>query len=147
MFPKKYRIHAVLILVALVIIFLPSYNERPDSKMAAAATKAADKFLALVDADQFAQSWEACAPILKDRVPQQTWVDQLKKTRDVTGALVKRSEKSMTYSSTMEGSPDGDYILIQYDTGFQAKSDAHENLTVMRCKDGVWRVAGYFIQK
>jgi len=145
-FPSKYRIHAILILVALVIIFLPKYNESPDSEKAAAAQVAAEKFYALVDADQFAASWQNCAPLLKEKVTEQEWVRQLSKTREVGGPLIKRTLKDMTYSTSAKDSPEGEYILLIYDTTFKTRPDSSENLTVMLDKDQIWRVTGYFIQ-
>lgn len=146
MLPSKYRIHAALILLALLIIFIPLYNERPDKEKAAAASAAAGKFLKLVDADQFAESWQISASLLKQKVSEEKWVDQLQKTRAVTGPLVKRSEDSMSYSTSAKDSPEGEYVLITFDTDFKAKPDVSEIVTVMLDKDKTWRVAGYFIK-
>jgi hypothetical protein len=44
------------------------------------------------------------------------------------------------------GAPDGEYVVIQYDTKFDNKAAAVETVTVARGKDGVWRVAGYYIK-
>ncbi len=146
MLPSKYRIHAVLILVALLIIFLPLFNERPDKEKAAAASAAAGKFLHLVDTDQFAQSWQISASLLKEKVPEQKWVDQLQRTRAITGPLVERTQDSMSYSTSAKDSPEGEYVLITFDTDFKQKPDVSEIVTVMLDKDKTWRVAGYFIK-
>jgi Protein of unknown function (DUF4019) len=144
--PSKYRIHAALILVALLIIFLPLINERPDKEKAAAASAAAEKFLHLVDTDQFSQSWQISASLLKEKVPEQKWVDQLQRTRAITGPLVERAQDSMSYSTSAKDSPEGEYVLITFDTTFKAKSKVSEIVTVMLDKDKTWRVAGYFIK-
>ena len=146
MLPAKYRIHALLILVALLIIFIPQFNERPDKAKAAAAQAAADAFLQRVDHDQFAASWESAATLLRNKVTEADWVSQLQRTREIAGPVVKRTLKSMSYSTSAKDSPDGEYILIVYDTAFKAKSDATETLTVMLDTDKTWRVAGYFIK-
>lgn len=146
MLPSKYRIHAGLILVALLIIFLPQFTERPDKEKAEAAAAAADKFLQLVDADQFAASWQAAAPLLREKVSEADWVAQLRRTREITGPVVERSQKSMTYSTSAKDSPEGEYILIIFDTSFKGKSGATESLTVMLDQNQAWRVAGYFIK-
>lgn len=146
MFPRKYRIHAALALIGLVIIFLPMYNEKPDPKKAEAATAAVNVFLHLVDADQFAESYQIAASMLKEKVTEQQWVDQLAKTRAIAGARVERVQKSMIYSTTAQDSPDGEYILITYDVSFKRNPKATETLTLMLDKDSTWRVAGYFIQ-
>jgi len=146
LFPRKYRIHAALLLVCLLIIFLPMYNEKPDEQKANAASVAATEFLSLVDADKFPSSYELCATLLKEKVSQQDWVNQLSKTRALAGQLVSRAQQDMTYSTTAKDSPDGEYILIVYESKYQRKSDAQEIITVMLDKDSTWRVAGYFIK-
>lgn len=146
MLPRKYRMHAALLLIALVIIFLPLYNEHPDKQKAAAATTAATRFLQLIDANQFAESWQDSASLLQEKVPEQKWVEQLRKTREVAGPLVTRKQTSISYSTSAKDSPEGEYILIMYESAFKAKADAQEILTVMLDKDQTWRVAGYFIK-
>src|SRR3990172_8443962 len=44
------------------------------------------------------------------------------------------------------GAPDGQYVVIQYETSFERKSSAIETITPIREKDGKWRVAGYYIR-
>lgn len=146
MIPQKYRIHAFLILVALLIIFIPRIAEHPDKEKAAAAKAAAEKFLHLVDAGQFAASWQAAAPALQQKVPEEKWVDQLKRTREVTGPLVDRSQSGISYSPSVENSPEGEYILIVYDSNFKNRKGLTENVTVMLDKNKSWRVGGYFIK-
>jgi hypothetical protein len=54
--------------------------------------------------------------------------------------------KSATYTKSLPGAPDGEYVVIQYDTGFEHKQSAVETVTPMLDKDGKWRVSGYFIR-
>ena len=146
MLPAKYRIHAFLILIALLIIFIPQFTSRVDKQKAAAATAAAEKFLHQVDAGQYAASWQDAASLLKKKVTEADWVDQLRRTREVTGPLVKRTQSGMTYSPSAKDSPEGEYILIVYDSTFQNRKDITENVTVMLDQDKTWRVGGYFIK-
>jgi hypothetical protein len=55
--------------------------------------------------------------------------------------------KSRTYSTTLPGAPDGEYVVIQYQTSFANKKASVETVTPMREKDGRWRVSGYFIRR
>jgi hypothetical protein len=43
-------------------------------------------------------------------------------------------------------SPDGNYLLITYDSVFERKQTAVETLTLYQEADGRWRAAGYFIK-
>ncbi len=42
--------------------------------------------------------------------------------------------------------PDGEYVVIQYESSFEHKQSAVETVTSMLDKDGTWRVSGYFIR-
>jgi hypothetical protein len=41
--------------------------------------------------------------------------------------------------------PEGDYVVLRFQTSFQAKSEAIETLTVM-LEDGQWKAVGYYIK-
>ncbi len=146
MFPRKYRIHAALVLICLLIIFLPLYTERPDEEKARAASAAAAEFFVLIDADRFAESWQSSAELLKEKITEAEWVEQLRKTRAVTGPLVVRAQEEMIYSTTAKDSPEGEYILTTFEADFKNVSGAKETITVMLENGSDWRVAGYFIQ-
>ena len=45
----------------------------------------------------------------------------------------------------LPNSPPGEYVVIEYQTSFQARPIATETVTLMKQKDSSWRVAGYFI--
>ncbi len=42
--------------------------------------------------------------------------------------------------------PDGQYVVIQFETSFENKKKAVETITPMMAPDGTWRVSGYFIK-
>jgi ribosomal protein S17E len=44
------------------------------------------------------------------------------------------------------GAPDGEYIVIQFETSFENKKAAIETVTPMMDKDWRWRVSGYYIK-
>jgi len=46
----------------------------------------------------------------------------------------------------MPGAPDGEYVVIQYETEFEKKASAVETVTPERDKNGTWRVSGYYIK-
>ncbi|MBG6076354.1 hypothetical protein IWX85_002187 [Polaromonas sp. CG_9.11] len=60
--------------------------------------------------------------------------------------MKSRTLKAATFSRTLAGVPDGDYVLIQYETEFAFKSLAIETVTIMKDRDTRWKVAGYFIK-
>lgn len=110
------------------------------------AQKAAEHWLALIDAGKFAESWESAAAYFKKAVPKEKWESSLGAIRQPLGALVSREFKSAKYSKSLPGAPDGDYVVLQFFTSFEHKKEAVETVTPMLDKDGKWRVSGYFIK-
>jgi hypothetical protein len=110
------------------------------------ATKATDRWLKLVDAGDYKQSWETASSLFRNAVTEDQWAKQVGSARDPLGALVSRKLKSAQYATSLPGAPDGKYVVIQYDTVFQNKSAAVETVTPMLDKDGQWRVSGYYIK-
>ena len=114
------------------------------AKMAAEAS--AKSWLDRVDQGDYSGSWEQGSKLFKSAVTQQKWIDQLSAVRGPLGKLVSREVKSTEYTTTMPGAPDGEYVVIQYNTSFENKRRAIETVTPMKEKDGTWKVSGYFIK-
>ena len=47
---------------------------------------------------------------------------------------------------SLPGAPDGEYVVLQFDTSFANKKEAVETVTPMLDKDGKWKVSGYYIK-
>ncbi len=114
------------------------------AKMAAEA--AATPWLEIVDEGDYGGSWNQASKLFKSAVTLQKWTDQLTAVRSPLGKLLSREVKSTEYTTTMPGAPDGEYVIIQYNTSFENKRRAIETVTPMKEKDGSWKVSGYFIQ-
>jgi hypothetical protein len=111
-----------------------------------AAIEASRRWLALVDAGQYAESWTEAAEIFRGAVRKDRWVEQVAAGRKPLGEVGERRLKSATYRTALPGAPDGEYVVIQYATSFTGKKSALEVITPTREKDGRWRVSGYFIK-
>ncbi len=110
------------------------------------AQAAAEEWLALVDAAKYQESWESAASFFKNAVLQDTWQRQMQAFRQPLGKLISRKLKSAKHTKTLPGAPDGEYVVIQYETSFAHKKSAVETVTPMLDKDGEWRVSGYYIK-
>ena len=66
--------------------------------------------------------------------------------RKPLGKVISREVKSKSYHTSLPGIPDGEYVVIQFETSFENKKSAIETLTPMMDKDVKWRVSGYFIK-
>jgi Protein of unknown function (DUF4019) len=111
-----------------------------------AATAAAEKWLAEVDNGQYAQSWQDASVIFQSGVSEQKWESAVEAVRNPLGDLVSRKLKSAQYATQLPGAPDGQYVVMQFETSFANKKAAIETVTFMLDKDGQWKAAGYFIK-
>jgi hypothetical protein len=110
------------------------------------AQKSAEQWLALIDAGKYADSWETAADYFKKAISKEKWESALASVRQPLGNLVSRKLKSAKYSKSLPGAPDGEYVVLQFDTSFTNKKEAVETITPMLDKDGTWKVSGYFIK-
>jgi len=112
----------------------------------AAAQKSAEQWLALVDAGNFAESWKTAAGYFQTAVSQDQWEHTIAGVRKPLGDLVSRKLKGAQYAKSLPGAPDGEYVVLQFDTSFANKKEAVETVTPMFDKDGQWKVSGYYIK-
>ncbi|MBA4371818.1 MAG: hypothetical protein C0402_03025 [Thermodesulfovibrio sp.] len=111
-----------------------------------AAVKAAQDWLALIDTEKYAESWTESAALFRSAVTAAQWSGQVKGVRVPLGRVMKRTVRSKNYSKSLPGAPDGEYVVIQFETSFENKKNAVETVTPMLDKDGRWRVSGYYIK-
>ena len=120
---------------------------RPDEGTAQrAAEEAAKSWLALVDSGNYGESWNQAAQLFKQQVTAAQWESAVKAARGPLGTLQSRRVQSAQYTKTLPGAPDGEYVVIQYESAFENKKSATETVTPMKDKDGRWRVSGYYIR-
>ena len=111
-----------------------------------AAISAAQKWLALIDRGDSAESWNRAATLFKSAVSQEQWQHSLAAAQTPLGRPISRSLKSRQYAEELPGAPDGMYFVIEYDTSFERKKHGTETVVPMLEEDGKWRVSGYFVK-
>ncbi len=111
-----------------------------------AAVSAAEEWLGLLDSGVYAQAWDQAAELIRNAVTNEDWQKTMRAFRSPLGKILERKLVSKKYTNTLPSVPDGDYVVIQYETRFEKKKAAIETITPMLEKDGRWRVAGYYIQ-
>jgi hypothetical protein len=110
------------------------------------AVTAAKAWLALIDGGDYEKSWNTAAEYFQNAVAQQQWQQSLTAARKPLGQVVSRQLKAKHYTTSLPDAPDGQYVVIQYETSFENKKSAVETITPMLNADGQWRVAGYYIK-
>jgi hypothetical protein len=128
---------------AILLISCMAFSQTAAEK---AAEDSASKWLGLVDAGDYAVSWDQAAQYFKNAASKEDWREKIKAVRAPLGKINSRKLKSATYKTSLPGAPDGQYVVIQYDSSFEHKTSAVETVTPMMDKDGQWRVSGYFIR-
>jgi len=123
-----------------------SPDSNPKAGAQKAATAAAQTWLATVDDGQYAQSWDQASELFRKAITQDKWVSALENVRKPLGNLVSRKLKSAQPMTELPGAPDGQYVVMQFETSFANKKSAIETVTFMLEKDGQWKSAGYFIK-
>ena len=111
-----------------------------------AAATAAEEWLATIDAGKYEESWKKAAQYFKNAVKKEQWEQSLQAVRKPLGDLVSRKVKRSAYKTALPGAPDGEYVVIQFETSFKNKKAAIETVTPMMDPDGKWRVSGYYIR-
>lgn len=117
-----------------------------ENELTKPAQTAAEQMLTQLDAGKYGAAWEQWADFAKKQMPQKTFVTALESARGPLGKVVERKLLSAQYMTQLPGAPDGQYVVLQYQTEFENKKSAVETITPMKEKDGSWRVSGYFIK-
>jgi hypothetical protein len=138
------RILWFLAAVGLALLAVSALRAEEASEKAADA--AALKWLSIVDGGNYGESWKLGAALFRKAVTAEQWEAALRASRGAYGSLVSRKLKGSEYRTSLPGAPDGEYVVLQYDSSFEHKKSAVETVTPMKDTDGVWRVSGYFIK-
>jgi len=138
--------HVVISMILLCVLSIAGCKSSGNPEAEKAAVQAAQDWLDLVDAGQYAQSWDEAADYFKNAVAQEKWVEMVQGVRSPLGAMKTREVQSSRYRTSVPGAPDGEYVIVQFNTSFENKQSAVETVTPMLYKDGTWRVSGYYVK-
>jgi hypothetical protein len=136
---EKLFILGIIVLSSICIVHA---NEGKES----IAVQVAQEWLATVDSERYDESWEIAADYFKNAVTIAQWRQAMVSVRKPLGKVNSRQLKSKQLMTELPGAPDGEYVVIQYETSFEHKKSAIETITPMLDKDGKWRVSGYYIK-
>jgi hypothetical protein len=141
----KRRIKGSLVFAALFVLLFGAGAKAAQTAEDLAA-KAASQWLALVDDGKYAASWDQSAQLFRAAVTKEKWQESVSEVRKPLGKVISRRVKSKQYTQALPGAPDGEYVVIQYDTSYENRKSSVETVTPMLDKDGKWRVSGYYIR-
>ena len=132
-----------LVAAALVLLFaaMPRSFGSAEDHVADALT-ASKNWIAQIDAGCYEDSYDFACDAMRDKVPQDRWVDVLKALRVPWGQVLNRTQISHVFKPNgVQGLP-GECMVITYDTSFKRLDPATEEI-VLKWEGGKWRGAGY----
>ncbi|QLE07850.1 DUF4019 domain-containing protein [Pseudoalteromonas shioyasakiensis] len=104
----------------------------------------AKSWLVLIDNGQYQQSWQQTDSLFKQAMPQSNWSNVLKQVRVPLGKVILRKNLSLMKYDSLPGTPDGEYVIIQFQSQFMNKEQAVETISLSK-NSGQWQPIGYFI--
>jgi hypothetical protein len=135
-----------VVFLGLVLVLGLIQAGNADEKSQQKAVEAAQKWLVLVDQGDYGKRWETAAGYFKGAVTEKQWEQAVTAVRSPLGKVITRKLKLKQYATSLPGAPDGEYVVIQFETSFENKNSSVETITPMKEKDGSWRVSGYYIK-
>jgi Protein of unknown function (DUF4019) len=123
----------------------PNAAPDPHATEERAAERQALGFLGYLDKGRFADSYAYTGMLIRAQVDRESFSSQVEKARAGTGTLQARELMDATYATTVQGAPEGQYVVLRYHSSFADRQQAEETLTLAFAK-GYWRVSGYYIK-
>ena len=140
----KHPIGPILPMALAFLLWAPGVHA--DEGAEKGAVTAAKAWLELIDSGKFDESWKTAAALFKGAITEEQWTQTISAARRPLGGVVFRKVTLTQYETSLPGAPDGEYVVIQFETVFENKASAVETVTPMRDPDGLWRVSGYYIR-
>lgn len=101
--------------------------------------KTAENWLKMVDAGEFAESWDGISKELKAKYAREKWQTVLQPFLGKAGKLKSRKFKSVIYS-------DSETVIVDFDSSFAKVPATTETIILKLEQDGKRRVASYSIK-
>lgn len=144
----------LFILFTLTLLFSQNYfvaetyaqNAASLQDKKAAAKAAAEEWVKLLDARRYSQAYREGSPLLHNSATTSEFILQITRLRKLMGAVISRKFNGSKYFSELPATPDGDYVIIRFNTRFTNKAHAVELITPHLEKDGTWKISGYVLQ-
>ncbi len=145
---NRIRIFAAMLPAFLLLIAGQAARAQDNAPAPQAAMDAANGFLTLIDHGQYDESWDSCAPAIKNSITKPSWNTVMSVNRRRFGVLGSRKLVSAQTVTSLPGSPDGHYAVLGYRSSFTAGKTtkaAIETVTLSN-ENGKWLSYQYSIK-
>ena len=104
------------------------------------------KWLGFIDDGNYSKGWDKAAGMFKALVNKEQFKGSVGPVRRPLGKLISRKVKLKNYTKQVPGAPDGEYVIIEFDTSFENKKASVETVVMMLDTNSQWRMSGYYIR-
>ena len=135
---------------SLAPVTQPETNQTTDAQISdqdlQQSLKEANAWLQLVDQEKYADSWNNASTTLKLVMSEKEWTKYLEKMRKPLGKMTEREMLQQRTFINPPGAPQGEYVVIFYQTAFNARPQANEQIIMIKESDDKWRPMSYFFR-
>jgi len=107
---------------------------------------AIEHWLALIDKEKYAESWEAASPLLREQFTKPQWERAMETMRKPLGKNISRTEIGSEFPPRRPGNFNWRHVSFYYASVFEHQASATEALVLAREGKQAWRVSGYSIK-
>lgn len=134
-------------IIVVLCLFISTLTWAQTPKVVDVSTEIAPAthWLEGVDSGKYADSWQQAGALFQENVPEALWVSKLEQVRTPLGAVQSREGVSRQVLAAIPQLPDGEYVILEFQTDFENKPRAIETVTLKKSAEQ-WQVIGYFIQ-
>ena len=104
---------SILVTLASVVGSSPILAQESGTR---AAQTSVEAWLALIDNQSYAASWDTAATLFRNAITQEKWQAAVQTGRAPFGEMKSRTLRSATATTTLPGAPDGEYVVFTFNT-------------------------------
>lgn len=109
------------------------------------ALQSAERFLSMLDNQQWDKAYQAAAEPLRLLNRKQDWIDEQSRRNQLLGQAQQRQLTAVRTRDHYPGLPDGNYLIILYTTRTPTKQEAREVLVLKGVAES-WQVCRYSLR-
>ena len=133
----------VLLILLLTTLTAPLHAETWSND---ALEEKAASYLKLLDLGQYEKAWHDMSALFHDFNNPLHWQKRQETIRNVYGASDTRRLHSIRYRQSYNLSPDGQYVVVQFNSSYQNKSETRETVVLDCSSNPQCSVREYIIQ-
>lgn len=127
----------------LTLLLNTSFSHAEDTTLIDNIERDARTWLQTLDRAEYADGWKSASSLLQKATPEAKWVNTTRSIRKPLGTMQNRYLASAGTIETVEGFPDGEYVIVHFYTQFQHKPLVLETVTLLEQNKGNWSIIDY----